>query len=557
MAECKQCQQQFEVTSKDKEFYDSVSPVINGKKFPLPSPTLCPACRSQRRLIFRNERKLYHRKSDLSGKEFISIYAPEKPYIVYDNDEWWSDKWDPMEYGRDFDFARPFFEQFKDLWLSVPMLGLSVIDNEDCGYVNYSGFSKKCYLSYNTDFSENMYYSTNCIRSKDSCDMLFCINCELSYENTDLTDCYNTNYSNYCFNCSDSYFLIDCKSCQDCFCCVGLRNKRNCFFNQQLSEAEFKRKVAELDLGSHKTIDTLKIKLHELYLTVPKLYMAMHNSENVVGNYINNSKDVFDSFDVAKCEDIRFCGTMNNVHHAYDWDHTGHDASYCYELSSCGDRIHNALFCHNIWSGGNNIIYCVLASGIQDCFGCVGVRKKQYCILNKQYTKDQYNDLVSRIIQHTINTKEFGEFFAMNFSPFGYNETLAQDYFPLDKGTAISKGASWKDEDVINRYQGEKVQIADHIKSIQDSITQQILTCDLCDKNYRIISQELAFYRDRSIPLPKFCPNCRHLKRLTLRNPRKLWERECSTCKTKLQSTYAPDRPEIILCEACYLKSVY
>jgi hypothetical protein len=232
-------------------------------------------------------------------------------------------------------------------------------------------------------------------------------------------------------------------------------------------------------------------------------------------------------------------------------------------LCCCGDRIHNALFCHNIWSGGTNIFYCVLGSGIQDCFGCIGLRQKQYCVLNKQYSKEEYEKLVPRIIEHMRRSPvlhtgpEWGEFFPMSLSPFGYNETLAQDYFPLDKDTAIEKGANWKDDDITNRYQGEKIVLSANIKDISDDVTQQILTCDHCEKNYRIISQELNFYRSHTIPVPRHCPNCRHLKRLSLRNPRQLWDRECTNCRIKLQTTYAPERPEKILCNACYLKVTY
>jgi hypothetical protein len=58
------------------EFYDKISPIFGGKKYSIPSPTLCPEEREKRRLMFRNERKLYKRKCDLSGKEIISVYNP-------------------------------------------------------------------------------------------------------------------------------------------------------------------------------------------------------------------------------------------------------------------------------------------------------------------------------------------------------------------------------------------------------------------------------------------------------------------------------------------------
>ena len=95
---CKHCGASFPITDKDLEFYDKVSPVFAGKKYQIPTPAFCPDCRQQRRLSFRNERKLYKRKCDLTGKDIISIYSPDKVYTVYEQSEWWSDKWDPLDY---------------------------------------------------------------------------------------------------------------------------------------------------------------------------------------------------------------------------------------------------------------------------------------------------------------------------------------------------------------------------------------------------------------------------------------------------------------------------
>jgi hypothetical protein len=109
---CKVSGQPFPIYQSDLEFYDKISPTFNGKKFAIPTPTLCSEERERRRLARRNERKLYKTTSSLSGKSIISLYSPDKPYKVYSQDEWWSDKWDAMEYGRAFDDNQPFFEQF-------------------------------------------------------------------------------------------------------------------------------------------------------------------------------------------------------------------------------------------------------------------------------------------------------------------------------------------------------------------------------------------------------------------------------------------------------------
>lgn len=126
---CRHCQTSFPITDKDMEFYEKVSPTFGSppdkggrgvKKFLIPPPTLCPDCRQQRRLSFRNERKLYKRKCDATGKDIVSIYSPDKPFKVYHQDYWWSDAWDPMDYGREFDFERSAMEQMGELLREVP-----------------------------------------------------------------------------------------------------------------------------------------------------------------------------------------------------------------------------------------------------------------------------------------------------------------------------------------------------------------------------------------------------------------------------------------------------
>ena len=128
--------QPFAIFQSDVDFYAKISPMFNGQKFPIPTPTLCPEERQRRRLSFRNERKLYRRQCDASKKSIISIYSPDKPYKVYDQKIRRSDSRDPMEYGMDFDFGKTFTENFKFLYKKVPKLSVLATQNENSPYVN-------------------------------------------------------------------------------------------------------------------------------------------------------------------------------------------------------------------------------------------------------------------------------------------------------------------------------------------------------------------------------------------------------------------------------------
>lgn len=135
--------------------------------------------------MFRNERKLYKRKCDKTGKEIISIYSPDKPYKVYDQKVWWSDDWSPFEYGRKFDFGRGFFEQIDALMKITPQINLINSKSENSDYTNYATENKNCYLVTGTMWSESVLYSSRITQSKNLIDCSSLANAESCYQCTE------------------------------------------------------------------------------------------------------------------------------------------------------------------------------------------------------------------------------------------------------------------------------------------------------------------------------------------------------------------------------------
>jgi hypothetical protein len=133
---CTHCTASFDITQSDIEFYNKISPKFGDRTAQIPTPTLCPECRQRRRLSFRNERKLYRRQCDASHKSIISIYGPDKPYTVYDQNIWWSDSRDTLDYEMEFDNTRTFTEQFRELMKRVPCLPLINMNSENSEYCN-------------------------------------------------------------------------------------------------------------------------------------------------------------------------------------------------------------------------------------------------------------------------------------------------------------------------------------------------------------------------------------------------------------------------------------
>ncbi len=545
---CSNCFASYEITSEDLQFLDKVSPVIAGKKLALTPSTLCSACRDQNRIAFRNEKKLYQRKCDLCKKEIISVYSPDKPNAVYCHNCWWGDNWDCTSSGRDFDFTKSFFEQFSDLLKAAPILALFGKNNVNSDYVNQETDDKNCYLNAGGHFNQDCYYNTYSHQGKNNVDNYWLFSCELCYMCVHCDVCYNSTYLQNCSNVRDSHYCTECKSCENCFGCYGLSHKQYCYFNEQLTKETYEEKIKSI-LPSRSKRAEFNQNAQQHFLRFPHEATKMHNSEDSDGDMLFSCKNIHNAFNIEEGQDAKDLMICAYIKDSQDLSAVGwSELSYQVTSTMKPYQVLFASHCADI----KDSLYTVQSFNVDHLFGCVGLKQKSYCILNKQYTKEQYEELVPRIVAHMIDNNEWSAFFPMWTSPFAYNETVAQEYFPWDKDTVLSKGLRWQDNTLVHRYEGPQIIVEDNITSIDDAILKQILTCVLCDKNYKVIPQELEFYRQQIIPVPAHCLDCRHKQRLALKVPHKLFDRTCQKCAQTIKTPYAPSRPEIVYCNNCY-----
>ncbi len=555
---CIACQKAFVITTEDMAFYDKVSPVFQGKKYQVPAPIMCFDCRQQRRQAFRNERKIYHNTCSLCKKDFLSLYSPDKKFTVYCAACWWSDQWDPMSYGRDFDFSRSFYEQWQELWIASPKLGIMTWgDNVNCDYTNDIVRSKNCYLVFDGEQGEDSFYGETFHIIKDSVDFLLLKESELCYECVNCLNCYNVQYSQFSQNCSDSYFLQDCIGCKSCYGCCNLRNKEYYIFNQPHTKEEFEKFVRAQELGNFEQREKAKKQAYEFFLSQPKRAFRGTMNENSSGNNISNCSNIQHCFDCTELRDSRYCTNMMvPATDCYDLDGWGENTSHIYNSVLSGLGSHNIICGHyagfNI-SNAYHSIYCW--HNCHNIFGCINLRHKEYCILNKQYSKEEYEKLVPKIIEHMQQTGEWAEFYPPTLSAFGYNESVANEYFPLSREAALAQGFLWSDyEPPLPNVTKVIVATAlpNAIAETGDDILEFAISCEVSKKLYRITKAELKFYRDHSIPLPHRHPDQRHTDRMNLRPPRTLWSRNCAQCHSPIMTPYSTTQPETVVCENCY-----
>ncbi|MDO8649595.1 MAG: hypothetical protein Q7R81_07520 [Candidatus Peregrinibacteria bacterium] len=555
---CRQCQTSFEITEDDLAFYEKISPVFDGKKQSVPPPTLCPDCRMLRRFAFRNERNLYRRKSDATGKEIISVYSQEKPYKIFEADAWWNEANGPFVHGRDVDFDRPFFEQMQELLLALPHIALYNVQCENSPYVNQCGWSKNCHMAVATDFSEDCYYTEYSYSARNCVDSIGLHECELCYECVDCVQCYQTLFSQSCSTCTDCSFCFECRGCKHCFGCAGLRTKEHCYFNEQLTPEEWKKRVGTLTYTPMMLAENRE-RARVVKLKIPHPHAVMTNCVDCTGNYLSNCKNAIACFDGKDTQDSKYCSIMPlTTKDAYDL--IGGGGELLYEVFSTGPGYHN-IFCWHCWNGVSELTYCAFCmNASKNLFGCVGLKKQQYCIMNKQYSQGEYERMATKLAEAMRSRGEWGEFFPITLSPFAYNETIELQHFPLSRVQALKQGYHWRDEeDDVPKVEKivEGSELPENIRDVPDDILNWAIRCEASGRPFRLIKQELDFYRTQGLPPPRLHPDERHNRRVALRNPRKLWKRQCDNCKKDIETTYAPERPEIVYCEECYLKEVY
>ena len=581
---CQNCKKEFIIELDDFGFYEKLN---------VPPPTFCPDCRKQRRLSWRNDINLCSRTCALCKKPIVSIYAQNGDMTVYCQKCWWGDGWDPKEYGQEYAPSKSFFEQFVELQRKVPVLTM-VNDNEigsvNSEYTHDFARGKNCYMTFIAWKLEDCIYSVYIVDAKEVVDCFSAFgNSQLVYEGIFIEKCYWCKYIYYSASLSNCSFMYDCRDCTDCFMCVGLRHKRYCFKNKQYTKEEYEKILEEYRLDTYSGIERAKEEFKSIYYSSPRRFATLRNCVNCTGDALINCKNSKFCFNGQRLENDKWVESADSPTDSYDLS-TGGESSFCYEGITT-DNSYRGRFAIFTWKS-SEVDYTDGCHSSKELFGCCGLKKAEYCILNKQYTKDEYEKLRARIIED-MNSRpyvdkrgrvyKYGEFFPAELSYFKYNESAAQDYFPLVKNEVEKQNWQWQDhfQMTTGKETMKSENIPDSINDVPNSIMNEILACVSCGRNYKIVPAELKVYRKMKIPLPRECFYCRQGNRFALSNSHKLWHRKCdcrgqiansesqvqykntsehfhsdNPCPNEFETPYPPQSPETVYCESCYQAEV-
>lgn len=555
---CQSCKKEFVIEPDDFGFYEQMH---------VPPPTWCPQCRMMRRMAFFNEHSFYKKLEKRTGKEIFSMFPSDAPIEIYDRDFWWSDGWDQLEQGRDYDWSRPFFEQLRELMLATVWPARSFHRMVASDYSNNAADLKNCYLCFNADMSEDCAYGVGINAMKNCLDIYQCNHSEFCYDIMITQRCYQCFFVSDCTDCRNVWLSYNCEDCSDCFGCVNLRHKKYHIFNQPYSKEEYEAKIKEMNVGSYASLEGLKKRFNEFKLKFPRRYMQGFLNQNVIGEYVYQSKNAKYAYLGVDCEHVKYSQLMAlGTKDVYDYTNWGNKAEQMYETLSCGENVQRIKFSDECWGGSHDIEYSMNCISSSNLFGCVNLRKKEYCIFNKQYTKDEYEALLPRIkaqmdeMPYRDNKGrgyKYGEFFPPEFSFFPVNESAIIDFMDFSKEKAEEYGLRWQEpnpkEYQVTMKAGD---LPDNISQAPPDILGQVIACATCSRGYRLISSEVEFLKRFNIPLPRLCPNCRLRARIKQRNLPCWYKRNCAKCSAAIETSYASERPEIIYCESCYQQEV-
>ncbi|PIP68682.1 hypothetical protein COW91_03535 [Candidatus Nomurabacteria bacterium CG22_combo_CG10-13_8_21_14_all_32_8] len=544
--QCEHCNKSFEISDGEFSLYQKVN---------IELPTICNFCRIKLHLSFWMFGKFRKGKSDLSGNSLITVLPEKNRYPIYTSSEWYSDKWEAMDYGQDYDEDKTFFEQLQELQEKVPHPHQTGVKNTNCDWCDDVWNSKNCYLARSMVDCEDLFYSYRNILVKNSIDVDVCFTSEKCYDCGECHHSYKLFYSKHSRDCIDSYFLYDCRNCQNCFMCWNLRGKSYCIENIQYEREEYLEKLKSFNLGSYESIQNYKKYFEEIVqkevVHRPNFNLKIYNSK---GDYLLDCKNCYDCNTISNSEDCYNC--IRGAWKKSDIDANGSWNSEL--LGNCSSCFGGYAQKYSAWSTSRYSEYLDLCIECEYCFGCVGLKKKKYCILNKQYEKEEYEKLKEKIILNMRKNKEYGKFLPYSMSAGPFNFSTSYLYFPETKKEDILKLGGYWEDNIQSIIEGMPTSLLpDDIKDVSDSITTQALICPETGWRFNIAQNELSFYKENNIPLPRLHFDVRIKENLKFLTVLESYPYYCCYCEKEIQAFYKPEwNYKKIACEECYKQNI-
>ncbi|HMO16496.1 MAG TPA: hypothetical protein PKA63_01710 [Oligoflexia bacterium] len=362
---------------------------------------------------------------------------------------------------------------------------------------------------FNLFLCQNINHSAECIACSSLTECYDCLFC---------SDSINLYFSRDSHNCNNSYFLESCTNCSNCLFCSFLNGKSYHIFNEPVSKDEYQQALASLHLGSAVRLESARERFEMFLIQRPLPSQSSINSVSSTGNYFNNcknSREILLSMGLINSEVSLF--SSGKIENSFSLTCCNNHILECSLCALANGHLERCITTFSCIGNLSSVEYSIACEDSANLFGCVGLRGKEFCILNIQYNKSDFFNIRSHIISELQSTGHYGSFFPARFSPVPYNASLAGILFPLGKVQAQMFGYIWDDQ----REKSENL-IKKYLKNNEDARFSQGETppdsskylCEISGTEFEICAEERSICEHLGVALPARSPQQRFYERL-------------------------------------------
>jgi hypothetical protein len=494
-----------------------------------------------------------------TGKPVLSFHHPASGVRVLPDKEWHEKDFSAIT--EPYDANRPFFDQLRALELKVPLLATFSRVEPENSITLFSFGDRNSYFTFACK-SERTFFASGAFDVRDSSLLWLGMNISESHATQHSHRLHRCKYIRESLDCIDSAFLFDCRNCQNCFGATNKRNRQYVFMNEQLSKEEYERRVASIDLGRRSVLEEWQRTFDDLLLSqgvFPENFNV--NCQDSTGEYLVNAVRCTECFDSNGAPtDNWHCGWMygSSQGNMHGWGVV--DNQECYQTVSCPNS-NRTKFSYRSFRL-DNCEYCMMCSDLQDCFGCIGLKKKRFCILNAQYTEEEYWKTLDEIKCRLLDTGEYGHYLPVTLSSTYVPESGAVSYAGATPEELKQIGGNLFEPTADGATGAERITTtprnASDVPDSIDDVTDEWAGVPIFDpeakRTFSFLKPVLDHYRALRI-----APPTRHFVQrfnsFSLLGQVAAFEtRSCDSCKksiTVAQNRSYPNRR--ILCNVCYL----
>ena len=448
---------------------------------------------------------LWYKPHMLTGKPILTCSHPDVPGAVITDAEYWQKDWGE-EHSMDVNPSLSFFNQMQELNQKVPRAAFDSDTSENCvgGGYSHSVNTLMLFGTYEAKDSFYVFRNKTVDRVFDAVCLEQCqdsFSCAMSVRLNKCIQCFD---SLDCINCQ---FCFDVRNCEHCFCSTNLRRRKYVFMNEQLSQEDYEKRMSEINLSCTSEFDAWREKFIEILRTdtvFPEhsnINVQNTNGEYIIdglnasGYFMTGAKDVRDGWFIFGGENMESCVIAAS-------------AQDCY-YSCVSTRSRDLKFSFVVYDS-QSCEFSIKLNNCENCFGCIGLKRKKFHIFNKPYSEEDYWRWVDEIKCAMLDRGEYGDFMPTWLSPWPAQMSFASVAAPLTDDELKNLNTPSYDPVQGMRFAPETsvpmkdvVEVPDCISGVGEEWTRVQFEDKEEQRRYNVSARELKVRKEKGYPFPR------------------------------------------------------